>query len=132
MYTEFLRSEGLASCIFRLKVRVSYPALPELEAEFNSLDRLQVEGMAWADSCCQKFYVGAHPWSPGLADAHSKLDLMWALVRHAEGKWVSNSWIRWLQQVNQDWISWKLLVSELKDAESEAFQSYQAVLVEAP
>ena len=50
LYAEFLRSEGLASCIFQLKVWVSYLALPKLEAEFDSLDRLRVEGMAWVDS----------------------------------------------------------------------------------
>ena len=44
---------------------------------------------------------------------------------------VSNSWIRWLQQVNRDWVSWKMSVAELKEAELEAFQHYQAVLVEA-
>ena len=80
--------------------------------------------MAWVDSCCQKFQVGVHPWSPGLVDVHSKLDLMWALVWRVEGKQVSNSWIRQLQQANRDWVSWMMSVAELKEAELEAFQQY--------
>ena len=55
LYAEFLWLEGLASCIFRLEVRASYPALPELEVKFDLLNRLWVEVMAWADSCCWKF-----------------------------------------------------------------------------
>ena len=99
--------------------------------EFNSLDRLQVQGMALADCHCQKFCVGVHPWSPGLADACSKLDLMRALVRQAEGKWVSNLWIWQLQRANRDWLSWKMPVVEMKEAEFKAFKTYCAVLVEA-
>ena len=53
--------------------------------EFDVLDHLWVQGMAWVDHRCRKFRVRAHPWSPSLAEVCSKLDLMRALVQQAEG-----------------------------------------------
>ena len=90
-YANFLQMDGLVVWVFALELLVAFPAWPGLVVAYDTLDRLKVQGMTWADQWCRKFWVEAHPWSPGLADTWAWLDLMWALMKRAEGKWVSNS-----------------------------------------
>ena len=55
LYAECLQSDGLSRCIFQLEMLAAYPAQPKLEVEFDILDCLRVQGMAWADRRCRKF-----------------------------------------------------------------------------
>ena len=59
-YADFLWMDGLAVQVFALESLVAFPAWPGLAVAYDALDRLRVQGMAWADQQCRKFQVGAH------------------------------------------------------------------------
>ena len=79
-FKQFLLNKGLDVDAHNLLGRVDYPLSPQNQAEYERIDGLRIQGIAYAEKKCRKLKMGGIPWTPELARLRSSIEV-WQLVR---------------------------------------------------
>jgi ATP/maltotriose-dependent transcriptional regulator MalT len=128
-YLQFLIDHKLHDQAFRLEAQASYPLSPQLQREAEKLDRLRMEGVAYADHRCRKLHMGGVPFSIEFKMMDAKVGFGNAMIHRKSGKKVSSHFLQCL--IKKAGISERLSAfsglskDELLERRSKAYRDYR-------
>jgi hypothetical protein len=88
-YQSWIEGHSLATHAFALQSNARYPLSLEHAAEYEWLDHMKIEGLRYADRCCQKLPMGGVPWSPQLQVLRHQLGYWQLICKKVVGRKIS-------------------------------------------
>jgi len=112
-YRKEVSRHNLPDRMLRLEQVMTSPPSKEHIDEFETIDRLNVEAILYADKKCRKLRMGTIPFSPQMQEPMDLLRYIDLLIRRREGRTVNSRYIRRVRRRVKDTTLFRLSMEDL-------------------